>query len=172
MHATEYHIYNLTSTYLLFNVFLESSLVKREIAKRMYLTPCKKGCFLTYTLDDCTGVLVGCIEEVENLTRAEKKQYLFDKLLLSGGRQTSCSYKPNYNLGVGTNMKMYGVCHQCFQTAYDIGHSMLDDIRKGIREGCVRVPDSSQEKPINDRSGGKFDILFSLSPRIADLIIF
>ena len=121
----------------------------------MFCTPCKKECLLSIRFEDAIEILIGCIEEVENFNRFEKKQYLFDKLLHSGGRHTENSFKLNYNLGVGENRKCFGVCHMCFQTAYGIGHSMLDDMRSELREGCKRAPDSS-DKPINDRSGGKF----------------
>ncbi len=137
---------------------LESNAEKRDMAKRMFCNPCKKECLLSFKFEDAMEILIGCIEEVENFSRAEKKQYLFDKLLHSGGRHTASSFKPNYNLGVGENRKCFGVCHMCFQTAYGIGHSMLDELRAELRKGSIRVPDSG-DKPINDRSGGEFLII-------------
>jgi hypothetical protein len=49
---------------------------------RMWMTPCcSKFCLHILGQTDAFKILRGCINEIDNMNRAEKKQYLTDKVV-------------------------------------------------------------------------------------------
>ena len=109
------------------------------MAKRIYRSGCcRNGCLGIIGENHATKLLIGCMEEMSGLSRDQKHEAIFQKILhstkgVSQGGYLDCAY----NLGVGIQSKGYGVCHTCFERAYDIGHTQLYKIRNEIKRGWM-----------------------------------
>jgi hypothetical protein len=101
------------------------------------------------------SLLLGCLEEMSGLSRQQKHEVIFQKLLqsttgITGGGYLDCTY----NLGVGLHTKAYGVCHTCFQHAYEIGESQLYDIHKQVKHGWM-TSDPGARRAAGSGAGGQ-----------------
>jgi hypothetical protein len=112
---------------------------KRLIAKRIYDTKCcKAGCLKLLGKDRAIHVVEHCLDEVAELNKFKKHDYLFNKL-----RDASIDVSPGgyldcpYNLGTGIHQKEYGVCPQCFMNVYEIGKTQLSNIRSEVKQGKI-----------------------------------
>ena len=110
---------------------------------------CRNGCLKLLNEEDAVEIVMGCIDEVRGLTRRQKHEHIFQKLLnsavgVSEGGYLDCPY----NLGVGINRKAYNVCHQCFQNVYDVGSTQLYEIRSEVKRRWLT------SDPDENKSGG------------------
>jgi hypothetical protein len=115
-------------------------IAKRHIALRIVRKPCCRAqCLKAIGEEDAQEIVFDCLREVESMSKHEKHEHLFQKLLhsaegVSEGGYLDCSY----TLGQGVHQKKaYGVCHQCFQNVYQIGKTQLYDIRKQVKAGLT-----------------------------------
>jgi len=101
------------------------------------MTPCCRGqCLKAIGEEDAMEILIGCLQEISGLQRQEKHNLIFEKVLnatscVSEGGYLDCTY----NLGTGVHAKAYGVCHTCFEHAYELGPSQLYKIRGEVKRG-------------------------------------
>jgi hypothetical protein len=110
---------------------------KYHIANRMFNhRHCHSHCMDHLSLNSARPIFISCINEIEHLSVVEKHEYLFQKLRSATTGFTQKGYlKCDYNLGVGIESKLHGVCRNCFTQAYDIGDATLDRIRAEVRMG-------------------------------------
>jgi len=112
---------------------------RRAIARRICETPCcsrRGGCLRALCDSSAQETVMGCLEEMRGLTKLQKHEAIFQKILNSTNGVTEGGYLDcQYNLGVGLHRKAYDVCHQCFENAYELGPSQLYKIRGEVKRG-------------------------------------
>lgn len=106
-------------------------------------------------------VVIGCLLEVEGMSKREKHEYLFQKLRhsaegVSEGGYLECDYK----LGTGTHRQAYGVCHTCFQNVYEIGHTLLYDLRTQVKHNVTTTEKSDRDSDASGSLSKKNNALF------------
>jgi hypothetical protein len=111
---------------------------------------------------DAREIVFDCLREVESMTRHEKKEHLFQKLLHSADGVSPGGYlNCNYTLGQGVHQKKaYGVCHQCFQNVYQIKKTSLYDLRARVKAGLTTTDSGHREgddcAPVNMKNNPAF----------------
>ena len=124
--------------------------VKYE-AQRIIAQPCCFAqCLKSVSREVAMSVVTGCLNEVEKVSTEEKAVLIFDKIRNSVKEVTTGGYiKINYNLGVGLNSKLFGVCHTCFENVYGVPERSLGRIRQDIRMG---MKSAATDQPYSDKT--------------------
>ena len=110
---------------------------KRLQALRIYNKKCCPAkCLKLLGKARAITVIKHCLDEVAELDRFKKHDYIFSKIRdasvgISSGGYLDCPYI----LGTGIHHKEYGVCMQCFLNVYGIGKTQLMDIRHEVKQG-------------------------------------
>jgi hypothetical protein len=101
---------------------------------------------------DAQRAVVACIKEKERLDRAERKQYMLDKLKSLKVRVTMTGkYFFTWQVGVGVNRQI--VCRRGFEMAYQISSWYTDDLINRIKEGDINVGAIFTDHTAMDKSG-------------------
>eukprot|EP01041_Mallomonas_annulata_P013585 gene13585-28845_t len=96
-------------------------------------------------------VIEGCLSETAGLDMRSKREYMMDKIrstITNRDLQGEGGYaRHNWKVGVAPTTVIDGVCRRTFRVCYNIGHTYVDEIVRGIKH-----MEMNSEPLLNDKT--------------------
>jgi hypothetical protein len=122
--------------------------VSKHIAHRKVVEPCcRKACLISLGFERAVTLVEQCVASIAGLTRAEKKEFVFEKIRNSFGGISKCGYlKFNWTVGGAPGDVICGVCRRCFCNVYGIGKTYLGDLCEAVKKNYRNLDSNLDDK--------------------------